>query len=101
VTVDSGEFPLFRNIDASHQPSRSKVYTAWLKGFEDMVPSALDRLAEVVEVVQGAAHGLVTLPRRGHDRRHGHTRGWGKEGQDLRRKLRRLGRRSAFGHGAP
>lgn len=51
VTVDSGEFPLFRNIDASHQPSRSKVYTAWLKAFEDMVPSALDRLAEVVEDV--------------------------------------------------
>lgn len=51
VTIDSGEFPLFRNIDFNHQPSRSKVYSAWLKAFEDMVPQALDKLADVVEDV--------------------------------------------------
>ena len=51
VKINSGEFPLMRNIDMSHQPSRSKVYAAWLRAFEDMVPDAINHLADVIEDV--------------------------------------------------
>ena len=51
VRIDSGEFPLMRNIDVSHQPSRSKVYTAWSRAFGDNIPAAVDHLADVIEDV--------------------------------------------------
>jgi hypothetical protein len=51
VTVNSGEFPLLRNIDASRQPNRAHVYNEWSKHFNDRVPWALESLANVVEDV--------------------------------------------------
>jgi hypothetical protein len=49
VTVNSGEFPLMRNIDMSKQPQRSHVYAEWSKAFNDRVPWAIDNLANVIE----------------------------------------------------
>jgi DNA-directed RNA polymerase specialized sigma24 family protein len=51
VTVNSGEFPLLRNIDATRQPNRAHVYNEWIKAFSDRVPWALESLANVVEDV--------------------------------------------------
>jgi DNA-directed RNA polymerase specialized sigma24 family protein len=51
VTVNSGEFPLLRNIDATRQPNRAHVYNEWTKHFNDRVPWALESLANVVEDV--------------------------------------------------
>ena len=51
VMVDSGQFPLMRNVDVSHQPSRSRVYTAWIKAFSYNVPWALNAIADVIEDV--------------------------------------------------
>ena len=51
VKVDSGEFPLMRNIDLSRQPERMKVYTAWTKAFNYQVPDAVNHLADVIEDV--------------------------------------------------
>jgi multidrug efflux pump subunit AcrA (membrane-fusion protein) len=41
VTIDSGDFPLMRNVDVSHQPNRAKVYNDWLRAFTDQVPEAI------------------------------------------------------------
>ena len=49
VTIDSGQFPLMRNVDVGHQPSRAKVYTAWTTAFNYRVPDAVDHLADIVE----------------------------------------------------
>lgn len=51
VTIDSGEFPLMRNVDVSHQPSRSRVYTAWTRAFNYNVPEAVAHLADIIEDV--------------------------------------------------
>jgi len=51
VSINSGEFPLMRNVDMSHQPNRSKVYTAWSKAFTYDVPEAVEHLADIVEDV--------------------------------------------------
>ncbi len=49
VTVNSGEFPLMRNIDISKQPQRANVYNEWLKAFTSRVPWAINSLADVIE----------------------------------------------------
>lgn len=51
VSVDSGEFKLMRNVDIDHQPSRSGVYTAWIRAFSNNVPDAVNHLADVIEDV--------------------------------------------------
>lgn len=51
VTIDSGNFPLMRNVDMSRQPERAKVYTEWIKAFSDRVPDAVDHLADIIEDV--------------------------------------------------
>lgn len=51
VKIDSGEFPLMRSVDVTHQPDRSKVYTAWLRAFSDNLPQYLDALPDVIEDV--------------------------------------------------
>lgn len=51
VAIDSGEFPLLRNIDRSRQPERSRVMTEWSKAFHSTVPWALGSLAELIEDV--------------------------------------------------
>lgn len=51
VTIDSGEFPLIRNIDPKHQPSRSRVYAAWSKAFNSQVPWALNAVVDVIDDV--------------------------------------------------
>jgi len=48
VTIDSGEFPLLRNIDVNHQPSRDKVITKWIWAFHYKTPEALENLPEVL-----------------------------------------------------
>lgn len=49
VSVDSGEFKLMRNVNVEHQPSRSKVYSAWIRAFSYQVPDAINHLADVIE----------------------------------------------------
>ena len=51
VRVDSGQFPLMRNVDVSRQPERSKVYNAWTKAFNSNVPDAVGHLADIIEDV--------------------------------------------------
>lgn len=51
VMVDNGQFPLMRNVDVSHQPSRSRVYTAWSRAFNSQVPWVLNAIADVIEDV--------------------------------------------------
>jgi len=51
VKIDSGEFPLMRNVDVSRQPDRMRVYTAWSKAFNQNVPEAVNHLADIVEDV--------------------------------------------------
>lgn len=51
VKIESGEFPLMRNADISHQPSRSRIYSAWSKAFNSQVPWALNAVADVIEDV--------------------------------------------------
>lgn len=51
VMVDSGQFPLMRNIDASRQPERMKVYTAWTTAFNYSVRDAVDHLADIIQDV--------------------------------------------------
>jgi predicted transcriptional regulator len=51
VTIDSGGFPLMRNINYSRQPERSKVYNEWSKAFHYDVPGAVEHLADVIEDV--------------------------------------------------
>ena len=51
VKIDSGQFKLMRNIDISHQPSRSDVYAAWSIAFNQKVPDAIEHLADVIEDV--------------------------------------------------
>jgi len=51
VKIDSGEFPLMRNVDASRQPERANVYNAWIKAFSYNVPDAVAHLAEIIEDV--------------------------------------------------
>ena len=49
VTVDSGEFPLIRNIDHTRQPECMKIYSEWLRIFADNVPEAMAHLDDVIE----------------------------------------------------
>ena len=49
VRIDSGEFPLLRRINMGHQPSRSKVVSAWIKSFEETIPQALVSFPDVIE----------------------------------------------------
>lgn len=51
VSIDSGEFKLMRHVDIDHQPSRSGVYTAWIRAFSNNVPDAVNHLADVIEDV--------------------------------------------------
>lgn len=51
VSIDSGEFKLMRNVDIQHQPSRSAVYTEWIRAFSNNVPNAVHHLADVIEDV--------------------------------------------------
>jgi DNA-binding XRE family transcriptional regulator len=50
ITTDT-DFPLMRNIDVDHQPSRAEIYRLWSKTFRDDVPGAVDHLADVIEDV--------------------------------------------------
>ena len=49
VTIDHGEFKLMRNINIEHQPSRSKVESAWIRAFSYNTKDALDHLEDVLE----------------------------------------------------
>jgi len=49
VIIDSGQFPLLRNIDRKHQPNRSKVVGAWIHKFTYDIPDGLNNLADVIE----------------------------------------------------
>jgi hypothetical protein len=51
VTVDSGEFPLLRNIDCNHEVSISKVLNKWSWVFKYDIPNGLNALADVIEDV--------------------------------------------------
>ena len=51
VRIDSGEFPLMRNVDTAYQPNRAKIYNDWSRAFNDQVPDAIDHLADVIEDV--------------------------------------------------
>ena len=51
MKIDSGDFPLMRNVDASRQPERANVYNAWIKAFSYNVPDAVDHLADIIEDV--------------------------------------------------
>ncbi|MFN9374497.1 MAG: hypothetical protein ACK6D3_21630 [Planctomycetaceae bacterium] len=51
VKIDSGQFPLMRNVDVKRQPERSRVYTAWINAFSYNVPDAVSHLADIIEDV--------------------------------------------------
>jgi len=51
VSINSGDFPLMRNVDSDRQPERSKVYSAWIQAFNLSVPEAVEHLADVIEDV--------------------------------------------------
>jgi hypothetical protein len=51
VTIDSGDFPLIRNIDHTRQPECSQVFSKWLRIFKDDVPTAMSHLDDVIEDV--------------------------------------------------
>jgi len=51
VRIDSGEFPLMRNVDVSRQPERANVYNEWSRIFTDSLPDAVEHLADVIEDV--------------------------------------------------
>jgi hypothetical protein len=48
VKIDSGKFPLMRDVDVSRQPERSKVYSAWIRAFSYNVPAAVEHLADII-----------------------------------------------------
>ena len=48
VTIDSGDFPLIRNVDHTHQPNRMDVWCKWLRIYTDELPRALEHLPEVI-----------------------------------------------------
>ncbi len=51
VKIDSGKFPLMRDVDVKRQPERSKVYSAWIRAFSYSVPDAVEHLADIIEDV--------------------------------------------------
>lgn len=51
VKIDSGKFPLMRDVDVNRQPERSKVYSAWIRAFSYSVPDAVEHLADIIEDV--------------------------------------------------
>jgi hypothetical protein len=52
VTVDSGEFRLWRNIqNLEHQPSRMAVINAWVEAYGYATPPAMNSLADVIQDV--------------------------------------------------
>jgi hypothetical protein len=48
VKIDSGKFPLMRDVDINRQPERSKVYSAWIRAFSYNVPAAVEHLADII-----------------------------------------------------
>lgn len=51
LSIESGEFPLMRNVDVSRQPERANVYNEWSKVFHSQLPYAVEHLADVIEDV--------------------------------------------------
>ena len=49
VVIDSGDFPLLRNVDHTDQPTCADVYGQWLRIFSDNVPEAMAHLGDVIE----------------------------------------------------
>lgn len=51
VRIESGEFPLLRNVDVSKQPNRAEVYGQWSKYIYFDLPKIIEHLPEVIEDV--------------------------------------------------
>jgi len=51
LKIESGEFPLMRNVDVSRQPERANIYNEWARIFHYSLPDAVEHLADVIEDV--------------------------------------------------
>lgn len=51
VRIESGEFPLLRNVDATKQPNRARVYGDWISLIHYDLPKIVEHLPEVIEDV--------------------------------------------------
>jgi len=51
LTINSGEFPLLRNVDVSHQPNRAHVYGEWSRLVHHELQEIIEHLPEVIEDV--------------------------------------------------
>lgn len=51
VRIESGEFPLLRNVNVQNQPCRAEVYGQWSKYINSDLPKIIEHLPEVIEDV--------------------------------------------------